>query len=91
MVFLEDLIAENLDLLFPGCIVRGAYPFRITRDADLEIGEDEASDLLTAVEESIGMRRTGSPVRIEITPEMPASASGIIGRKLGSIRGCFTG
>ncbi|HQN90310.1 MAG TPA: RNA degradosome polyphosphate kinase, partial [Methanoregulaceae archaeon] len=51
MVFLEDLIAENLDLLFPGCIVRGAYPFRITRDADLEIEEDEASDLLTAVEE----------------------------------------
>ncbi len=89
MVFLEDLIAENLDLLFPGCIVRGAYPFRITRDADLEIEEDEASDLLTAVEESIGMRRTGSPVRIEITPEMPASASGIIGRKLGINPGMF--
>ncbi len=89
MVFLEDLIAENLDLLFPGCNIRGVYPFRITRDADLEIEEDEASDLLTAVEESIGMRRTGSPVRIEITPEMPASASAIIGRNHGINPGLF--
>jgi polyphosphate kinase len=89
LVFLEELIAENLDLLFPGCLVEGAFPFRITRDADLEIEEDEASDLLTTVEESIGMRRVGSPVRVEITEGMPSSASGIIGRNLGIASGMF--
>lgn len=83
LVFLEELIAANLDLLFPGYLVEGAYPFRVTRDADLEIEEDEASDLLTVVEESIEMRRVGSPVRVEVVHGMPLPACGIIGKKLG--------
>ena len=83
LVFLEEFIAANLDLLFPGYLVEGAFPFRVTRDADLEIEEDEASDLLTVVEEGIGMRRVGSPVRVEVAQEMPSPACGIIGKKLG--------
>lgn len=70
-VFIEEIITANLDLLFPGLSVIDSYPFRITRDADLEIAEDEASDLLTAVEEVMEQRRTGSPVRIEVGMTMP--------------------
>ena len=69
-IFLEDIISENLDLLFPGMDVRAAYPFRVTRDADVEIEEDEADDLLTAVEESIGRRWVGKPVRVEVSSRM---------------------
>jgi len=83
LVFLEELIAANLDLLFPGYQVEGVFPFRVTRDADLEIEEDEASDLLTVVEEGIGMRRVGSPVRVEVAEGMPSPACTIIGKKLG--------
>ena len=66
LIFVEDLIAENLDLLFPGVEVVASYPFRVTRDTDIEIEEDEADDLITAIEESIGRRRMGMPVRLEI-------------------------
>ncbi len=82
-VFLEDLIAANLDLLFPGLVVLAAYPFRITRNADLEIEEDEASDLLTAVEESVEMRRVGQPVRVEVERAMPEAQCGFVARHLG--------
>ncbi len=70
-VWLEEVITANLDLLFPGLEIVAAYAFRITRDADFEIEEDEASDLLTVVEESIGLRHFGSTVRLEVVPEMP--------------------
>lgn len=83
LVFLEDVIRANLGSLFPGLRVGEAYPFRVTRDADLEIEEDEASDLLTAVEEGVEMRRTGSPVRIEVVPDIPGKTRAILGRKLG--------
>lgn len=82
MVFLEDMIAENLDLLFPGMDVRAAYPFRVTRDADIEIEEDEADDLLTAVEESIGKRWVGKPVRIEVSSWMDQSVCSMMAEKL---------
>ena len=82
-VFLEDLISANLGLLFPGLDVVAAYPFRVTRDADMEIEEDEASDLLTAVEEGVEMRRTGSPVRIEVVRGIPRKTCAILSRKLG--------
>ncbi len=82
-VLLEDVIAENLDLLFPGLEVVDAYPFRITRDADLEIEEDEASDLLTAVEEVMEQRRTGRPVRIEVHRSMPDRICHMLEQKLG--------
>ncbi len=83
MVFIEECVASNLDILFPGLAVSAVYPFRVTRDADLEIEEDEASDLLTAIEEGMEMRRIGSPVRIEVDRSMPARICSMIGRKLG--------
>ena len=50
----DTALAANLDLLFPGFEVVDSFPFRVTRDADLEIEEDEAADLLTAMEEVVG-------------------------------------
>jgi len=70
-VWIEDVVTANLARLFPGVEVLAAYPFRLTRDADLEIEEDEASDLLAAIEESVGMRQFGSTVRLEIDKRMP--------------------
>ncbi len=58
-VWVEDLVAANLDMLFPGLDVVASYPFRLTRDADLEIKDDEASDLLTTIEERVQRRRLG--------------------------------
>lgn len=82
LIFLEDVISANLDLLFPGLEVRAAYPFRVTRDADVEIEEDEADDLLTAVEESVGRRWVGLPVRIEVSSWMDQGVCGMMGDKL---------
>ncbi|MBD0305306.1 MAG: polyphosphate kinase 1 [Nitrospiraceae bacterium] len=70
-VWLEDVLAANMRLMFPGLDVVDAYPFRITRDADLEIKEDEASDLLTTVEEQVDRRHFGSAVRLEVDHDMP--------------------
>lgn len=70
-VLLEDVISENLDLLFSRMEIVAAYPFRVTRDAELEIGADEAADLLTAVENVIERRHFGSVVRLQIGDEMP--------------------
>jgi polyphosphate kinase len=70
-VWLEDVVAANLDTLFPGLKVEAAYPFRVTRDADFEIEEDEASDLLGAMEEVVGQRFFGSAVRLEVDSKMP--------------------
>jgi polyphosphate kinase len=81
-VFLEDLVAANLDLLFPGMAIEAIYPFRITRDADIEIREDEAHDLLSAIEESMEMRRTGIPVRLEVDGTMPERICQILASKL---------
>lgn len=88
-VFIEDLIASCLDRLFPGMEVIAAYPFRVTRDADFEIEEDEASDLLTAVEESVDLRRIGSPVRVEVSSAMPANICEMLSNKLGISRDMF--
>ena len=59
---LEQLIAANLDDLFPGLHVVESYPFQVMRDADIEIAEDEASDLSLSVEQSLRERRFGSVV-----------------------------
>ena len=53
-MWLEEVVAANLDLLFPGLEVVAAYPFRVTRDADVDIEEDEAADLLAAMAEGGG-------------------------------------
>jgi polyphosphate kinase len=70
-VWLEEVIAANLDLLFPKMDIGASYPFRVTRDADAEIGEDEAGDLLTAVSDVVGRRHFGRVVRLEIGGQMP--------------------
>jgi len=71
-VMLEDVIAHNLEALFPGLRVNDSYLFRVTRDADLDLQEDEADDLLRAIESELRRRRFGEPVRLEIEPAMPA-------------------
>ena len=70
-VALEDIIAHNLDALFPGMDVRASYCFRVTRDADLDLQEDEADDLLRAIESELRRRRFGEPVRLEVEASMP--------------------
>ena len=70
-VLLEDLIAHHLDALFPGMEVRDSYCFRVTRDADLDLQEDEADDLLAAIESELQRRRFGEPVRLEVELGMP--------------------
>ena len=71
-VWIEEIVKANLDLLFPGMEILAAYPFRVTRDADPEIREDEAADLLSAIEESVRERQFGSAIRLEIDASMPA-------------------
>jgi len=63
---LEDLIAAHLDELFPGMEVLKHYAFRVTRNQDLEVEEDEAENLLNALEQELLRRRFGPPVRLEI-------------------------
>lgn len=70
-VWLGDVIKANLQLLFPGMEVIEAHRFRITRDTDIELQEDEADDLLRVIEENIRQRRFGSVVRLEVASKMP--------------------
>jgi polyphosphate kinase len=71
-VWLEQVIAVNLSALFPGMEVVAAYPFRIIRDADIEIQELEADDLLESMQASIRRRKFGSVVQVAIYDNMPA-------------------
>ncbi|MBD2139317.1 polyphosphate kinase 1 [Anabaena sp. FACHB-1237] len=69
---LEQAIAHNLESLFPGMNIQEYHPFRITRDADLELEEDEAEDLLLAIEQELRKRRMGgTTVRLEIQSQTP--------------------
>ena len=70
-VWIGDLIKDNLNLLFPGMEVLEAHHFRITRDTDIELQEDEADDLLRVIEENIRQRRFGTVVRLEVAHQMP--------------------
>lgn len=81
-VWLEQLIAANLDLLFPGQRILGAYPFRITRDADLGFDEDGDKDLLTAVKQRVGRNYFGAAVRLETDHSMPSRVSDILLKNL---------
>ena len=71
-VWLEQIISANLASLFPGLEVVAAYPFRIIRDADLEIQEIEAGDLLETMQQSVRKRKFGSVVQVEIYDDMPS-------------------
>ena len=68
---LEALISANLDQLFPGMQILGVYPFRITRDMDIEIMEEEAHDLLVTIDREIRRRKFGAAVRLEVRPDTP--------------------
>lgn len=70
-VWVEEVIAANLDRLFPGMEILAAYPFRVTRNTDMEIQEEEADDLLLTMEENLRKRHFGSVVRIEIADDTP--------------------
>lgn len=81
-VWLEDLIASNLPMLFPGMTVKDSYVFRVTRNADIEIQEDEAEDLISSIEESIRLRKFGSVVRVGVQETMPARIRDILTENL---------
>jgi polyphosphate kinase len=71
---LEQVIAHNLENLFPGMNIQEYYPFRITRNADLDVEEDEAEDLMLAIEQELRKRRVGgSVVRMEAQANLPDS------------------
>ena len=63
---LEDVIAIHLQELFPGMLIEDHYTFRVTRNEDLELEEEDSEDLLTSLEQELARRRFGPPVRLEI-------------------------
>src|SRR5664280_2712652 len=77
-VWLEQLVTANLGTLFPGMEILEAHPFHITRDADSEIQNLEAGDLLESVEEGVWQRRFADVVRVEINEAMPATVLDIL-------------
>lgn len=81
-VWLEDLIAHNLQDLFPGYEIVEAYQFRITRNADLEIEADEASDLLAAIEATVRQRRFGFVVRLTVAKAMTEPMRQLLSKNL---------
>ena len=70
-VLLEEIIEANIQTLFPGMIPGPCHRFRVTRDADIEIKEEEAYDLLSVIQEELRQRRFGTPVRLEVSEDMP--------------------
>jgi polyphosphate kinase len=83
-VALEQVIAAHLDSLFPGMEVIEHHPFRVTRNADLEIEEDEGGDLLMTIESELTQRRFGSVVRLEVHPEIPDHVLDLLLREMGA-------
>ena len=77
-VWLEQLVSAHLDTVFPGVEIIEAYPFRVTRDAEVAIQELEAEDLLETIEEGVRRRRFGSVVRVTVTPALPESVRAIL-------------
>ena len=63
---LEDVIAIHLQELFPGMLIEDHYTFRVTRNEDIDLEEEESEDLLTSLEQELARRRFGPPVRLEI-------------------------
>jgi polyphosphate kinase len=79
---LEQVMIAHLGELFPGMEVVEAQPFRVTRDADIELAEDEADDLLVAVEQELRRRRFGAVVRLEVAARMPEHVVRLLQREL---------
>ena len=70
-VLLEEIIEANIQALFPGMTPGPCHRFRVTRDADIEIKEEEAQDLLSVIQEEVRQRRFGTSFRLEVSPDMP--------------------
>lgn len=77
-IWLDDLVKAHLDTLFPGMTILEAHPFHVTRDAEVEIQEWEAGDLLETTEEGIRQRRFGDVVRLQVDRAMPAHVLDIL-------------
>ena len=77
-VWIEQLVTANLGALFPGMEIVEAHPFHVTRDADSDIQDLEAGDLMESVEEGVFQRRFADVVRVEINEAMPASVLEIL-------------
>ena len=83
LVWIEQVIIQNLSRLFPGMQVLEAHPFRVTRDAEIEIQHLEAEDLLESIERSVRERRFGSVVRLTIDLAMPDDLKQLLADNLG--------
>ncbi len=77
-VYLEDVVRENLPALFPGTQVRGAHLFRVVRDADLVIQEDEADDLLESVDQGLKQSRRGAVSMLQVEANTPKKVLDIL-------------
>lgn len=86
-VLLDQLIKANLDVLFHGLEVVESHLFRLTRDADLTLEEEDADNLLVAMEEELRRRRFGDPVRLEVERSMPPETRELLRRGLGVTEG----
>jgi polyphosphate kinase len=80
---LEDLISIHLQELFPGMTIEDHYTFRVTRNQDIELDEDEAEDLLLSLEQELLRRRFGPPVRLEIEAGVDQARVSKLGSELG--------
>ncbi|WP_107766513.1 RNA degradosome polyphosphate kinase [Nocardioides terrigena] len=83
---LEDVIGEHLKKLFPGMEVLQAHTFRVTRNEDLEVEEDDAENLLKALEKELLRRRFGPPVRLEVEESIDATVLDLLISELGVTR-----
>ncbi len=79
---LEDLIANHLGDLFPGMEIMAHHVFRVTRNEDVEIEEDETENLIKALEKELLRRRFGPPIRLEVTDDMDDVTLGLLVREL---------
>ncbi|WP_460477149.1 RNA degradosome polyphosphate kinase [Brachybacterium huguangmaarense] len=85
-VGLEDVIAANLDQLFPGMEIVDHHLFRVTRNEDVEVEEDDAENLLHALEKELLRRRFGPPVRLELEEDIEPEVRDWLVRELGVSR-----
>jgi polyphosphate kinase len=81
---LEQVIASHLDSLFPGMEILGHHVFRVTRNADFEVEEDEGGDLLMSIESELTQRRFGRVVRLEVHPDIPDEVLDLLLREMGA-------
>lgn len=80
---LEDLVLAHIDTLFPGMIIKEAHAFRVTRNEDIDVEEDDAENLLNAMERELLRRRFGPPIRLELDEQMSEQLSRLLITQLG--------